>query len=439
VAALTALAAGLVLVVYLLFFAGGGGRTYHLLFQNAGQLVTGNQVLVGGQSIGSIESIDLTDNSQAEITISVDEPLHEGTTAIIRATSLSGVANRYISITPGPNSAAALASGTTIRGDRTQSPVDLDQLFNTFNPRTRQALRNLFQGQATVYAGAAKAANKTYKYFGPSLDATQRLLAEISRDQRNFTNFLVSSGRVLTAIGERRNDLTNLVSNANTTLAAIAGQSQALDADLVNLPPTLRQANTTFVNLRGALDDLDPLVNATKPATKTLPRFLRNLRPVAERSVPVLSDLATALRKPGRDNDLVAAFRALPTLRGNAAAAVPRAIRALRASQPNVAFARPYTPDLAAFLTKLGQVTAYYDANGNFARVSPVDTGVFKYNHSTGELDPIPPPSQYSGLETGIFTRCPGGATQPIAGSNPFLDDGALVGECAPNDVPPGP
>ncbi len=64
----------------------------------------GNQVLVGGQSIGTINDIRLTDDAQAEVEITVDEPLHEGTTAMVRATSLSGVANRYISIAPGPDS-----------------------------------------------------------------------------------------------------------------------------------------------------------------------------------------------------------------------------------------------------------------------------------------------------------------------------------------------
>ena len=42
----------------------------------------------------------------------------------------------------------------------------------------------------------------------------------------------------------------------------------------------LRQANTTFVNLRAALDDLEPLVNTAKPATKNLAPFLAELRPV---------------------------------------------------------------------------------------------------------------------------------------------------------------
>ena len=49
------------------------------------------------------------------------------------------------------------------------------------------------------------------------------------------------------------------------------------------LPGTLRQANTTFHNLRPALDDLDVLVNAAKPATKNLAPFLRQLKPVLKR------------------------------------------------------------------------------------------------------------------------------------------------------------
>ena len=57
----------------------------------------------------------------------------------------------------------------------------------------------------------------------------------------------------------------------------------------------------------------------------------------------------------------------------------------------------------------------------------------------TGELAPIPLSQQFSDLQFGIFTRCPGGATQPISGSNPFLDGGNLNGKCDPSDVPPGP
>src|SRR3712207_8824802 len=41
-------------------------------------------------------------------------------------------------------------------------------------------------------------------------------------------------------------------------------QNRSFDQALSVLPGTLRQANTTFVNLRAALDDVDPLVNTSK-------------------------------------------------------------------------------------------------------------------------------------------------------------------------------
>ena len=54
---------------------------------------------------------------------------------MIRSTSLSGIANRYISLSPGPNNEPEIADGGVIAGDRTTSPVDLDQLFNTLDER----------------------------------------------------------------------------------------------------------------------------------------------------------------------------------------------------------------------------------------------------------------------------------------------------------------
>ena len=70
------------MLVAIVLLGGDAGITYKLLFQTGGQLVPGNQVLVGGQPIGDVDAIELTDDAQAEVTITVDEPLHEGTTAI---------------------------------------------------------------------------------------------------------------------------------------------------------------------------------------------------------------------------------------------------------------------------------------------------------------------------------------------------------------------
>ena len=92
-------------IIVLLLSSGGNGNHYRLLFQTGGQLVKGNQVLIGGAPVGSVDDIKLTDSGQAQVDISVNRPLHEGTSAIIRATSLSGIANRYVSLQPGPDNA----------------------------------------------------------------------------------------------------------------------------------------------------------------------------------------------------------------------------------------------------------------------------------------------------------------------------------------------
>jgi phospholipid/cholesterol/gamma-HCH transport system substrate-binding protein len=449
-ARITALAALLaaVALVLILFLGGGNGHSYRLLFESGGQLVNGNQVLVGGHPIGSIEEIELTDDWQADVTINVDQELHEGTTAVIRTTSLSGVANRYIAVTPGPNNAPPLDDDAVITADATTSPVDLDQLFDVFRPRERRALRNVIQGFADTYSGAGREANATYKYLNPGLSAAQRLFAELTRDQKTFSDFIVDGSRVMGAIAERRNDLSALTQNANEALGAIARENTSLDRVLVALPPTLRQANTTFVNLRAALDDLDPLVATSKVATRDLAPFLRDLRPVVNGSVPVIRNLRKVVLRRGKANDLADQLAELPTLRDRARKDLPRASQAIEDSLPDFQFARPYAPDVLGLVSRLGQATAYYDANGHYARTSVV-SDIFSYDG--GALTPNDPSQQYDFYDTnplgrGSFVRCPGGATQPISGSNPFTDDGNLLSggeapnpKCDVNDVPPGP
>ena len=427
------------LLVAVLVLGGDDGNRYRLLFETGGQLVKGNEVQIGGTPVGSVDSIELTEDNQAEVEITVDQELHEGTTAVVRATSLSGVANHYVAVSPGPDNAPKIPSGGTLASDKTTTPVDLDQLFDTFDARTRRGLQGVIQGFAETYAGKGPQANETYKYFAPALSSTDRLLRELSSDQRVFTNFVVDSSKVVTAIAERRDDLTDLVSNANVALGAIADQNTAFDASLRELPPTLRQANTTFVNLRATLDDLDPLVNTSKRATKNLEPFLKKLRPVARRAVPVFGDLARAALLPGPNNDLGDLVKDLVPLHRRGAPASRSGIRALNASQPTITFARPYGPDLIGSIGKLGAVSGYYDGDGNYARVQAAAFNLFRYNSVTTNLDPIPPSEKFDGFDFRISTRCPGGATQPIAGSNPFLDQGRLAGKCDPADVPPGP
>ena len=444
VIALGALLAAVAFVV-VMFFGDGGGRQYKLLFETGGQLVPGNEVLVAGQKVGTIDSLDLTSDGQAEVSITTDRPLTVGTTAQIRATSLSGIANRYISLQMGPTD-EEIEDGSTVTADSTTSPVDIDQLFSIFDEETRASLQRVFKGQAAIYAGDPELSRESYKYLAPGLQSTERFLAELTRDQDTFAQFLASGSDVLGAIAERREDLSSLTQNANSALSAIAAESASLDQALAVLPPTMRQANTTFVHLRTALDDVDQLVETSKPATENLAPFLRDLRPVAEKAVPVINDLAGTVNVPGESNDLTDALQQMPALQRAAEEASNQGIDAMDVSEENVAVTRAYSPDLMALVSRLGQVTGYYSADGHYARTMPVNN-IFDYDDATDQLNPTyNNPDQQFDFYTSTpnawrsfgFHRCPGTASQPAEdGSTPFVED-EVTGNCDPSAVPFG-
>ena len=431
------------LAVYLLAVR-DSGHEYTLVFENAGQLVVGDNVQIGGRAVGTVTSIELTANNQAAIGVSVQEPyapLREGTQAVIRLTSLSGIANRYVALSPGEGTAPELGDNATLDTASTTTAVDLDQLFNTLDPEARADLQAIIKGFKTQFDGKSAEAAESTKYFNPLLSSARRLVNETTEDEDALTRFIVSSSRTVTAIAERRDDLADLVGNANATTGAIAAENRALSEALALLPTTLRRGNSTFVNLRATLDDLDPLVAESKPATKDLAPFLRELRPLVRDAKPTIADLSTLVRQPGTDNDLVEATRKLPGFQRVASPSFRSGTEALQKGQPVLEFVRPYIPELVGWFRDFGVGSANYDANGHYARIQPIFNAFQLHDLPTGppQLVPLPVAQRLDGLQTGILRRCPGTASQPVPdGSAPFRDSGGNL-DCDPTQVVAGP
>jgi phospholipid/cholesterol/gamma-HCH transport system substrate-binding protein len=318
--------------------------------------------------------------------------------------------------------------------------VDIDELFNTLDPETREGLQKFVQGSARQLEGKGEEANESLKYLNPALSTTARLARELVSDQEVFERFVIDTSQLVTAVAERRNDLSGLVGNANATAAAIAAENTALAEALGLLPTTLRRGNTTFVNLRSTLDDLDTLVEESKPATKDLDVFFRRLRPLVDDATPTIRDLRLLVRRKGDNNDAIELVRKMPKLAQVARDTFPRSITALRRSQPVIEYIRPYAPDLTGWFRDFGQGAAGYDANGHYARIQPLFNAFSLGDSPAGPVFTAAPFTQrLGGLETFQTERCPGGAVQNSPdGSNPFRDtDGQL--DCDPSTDPPGP
>jgi phospholipid/cholesterol/gamma-HCH transport system substrate-binding protein len=441
VAVIGALIAAIALVASLLFSAGGDYRV-KARFLNAGQLVKGNPVQSGGVSIGSVKGIKITDDGQAEITLAIDDryaPLRHGTRARIRQFSQSGLANRYVDLSMPPGGSSDIPDGGQIGTDRTTTQVDLDELFNTLDPRTRRALQGFFKGQAKQFHGQGEAANAGLEYLNPALSTSSRLFNELTRDTPLLERFLVDSSRLVTTLADRRDDLAGLVSNLNETTRALGNQKQALAESIGLLPPFMRRANTTFVNLRSTLDEVDPLVEASKPVAKRLQPFLSQARAFAADAEPTVRDLSVTIRRPGRANDLINLLNSIPPLEdiaveqkdrsvapggrpfgvGDTRGAFPESVQALTNGAQEIALARPYSTDFVGWLDDFSTTGGGFDALGGTARGFVTLTGV---------LHP-------DTLATGQYRRCPGSAEAPAAdGSNVLSQEEQDALQCRESD-----
>jgi phospholipid/cholesterol/gamma-HCH transport system substrate-binding protein len=437
IARIAAVASLLIAIVVVVLVVLGGGSSYTLKadFQDAGGLVTGNDVLMGPAKVGSVQSISLTPNGQAQVTMSIDSeaaPLHQGTVARIYENSLSGIANKYVVLEPASSQAPPIPSGGTITEQDTYSFVSLDQVFDALDPLTRAGLRGLIQGEAASINGRAAEASKTLEYLAPGLESTSNVTAELDRNEPAFDGLLVQGAQAMQALASRSSQLADLVSQTGTATGAIARQSQALEQALALFPNTLNRATGTFAGLSSTLDALDPLVAESKIASRRLEPFAASLRTFSEAAIPTVTALSDLIHNPAGTGDLTTLLRDTPELARLAGTAFPDLIEAMNASQTQLDTLREYTPDVAGALTNVGQASAYYDANGHYVRVQPT---FFAFGtDSEGQLTTRPPSERYQGLQV-AHDRCPGGAVQPSPdGSAPNPVSG-----CQPSSTPPGP
>ena len=395
------------------------------------------------------------------MTFTVDEdfaPLDSATVATVRSFSLSGVANRQIQLTipPDGQGSGEIPDGGLITSDQTVSEVDLDQIFNTLDDETVRDFKKVIKGFAVSYGGGSDPdskipaqANRGTKYFNPFLSTSRRVFAELNADQRTFERLIVDTADLSGALASRSDDVSGLIANVNTAMGALASEKENLATSIRELPPFMRNFNTTAVNLRSALDDVDPLVSASIPVAKKLQPFFSEFRRASSNLVPTVRDLDKIVQDPGKNNDLVeltnlqvplTKIASGPVNRNGAVrrGAFPETVASLRDGLPALSYFRPYSSELVGWFDDFGH-SGVYDANGGMGRIG---TTLNAFTFSLLGLPQIPGGLQtatelYGGISLGNEIRCPGSNERPAPdGSNPFTDGGAL--DCDPTQYPPG-
>lgn len=424
---IAALVVAVLAVALVIREGGGGGYTIKARFIDAGQLVRGGLVQVGGRSVGSIPEINLTEDGLAEVVLSISDdefqPLHRGTVASIRQVGLSGIANRFVELSPGPRSAPAIPDGGVLSTAETRPIVDLDALLNALDPKTRARLQSVIRDSAQIYAGAPapRDANRAFLYFNPALSQARALSHDALTDQASLVRLLQTSATVSTVLAGRRRSLEEGIGHTATTLRALARERMYLQDILERSPGVIRQTVSTLRNVRETLPVVRPALREAQPVATPLARTLRLVPPTVQESVPVVRDTADLLP------DVEEALDDLPELEREAVPAIEQLTRGVEDLMPIVIGLRPYTEDLVTgFLIGFGGASSgYYDANGHYGRVAPIFSAEAMNPVLFDLLFPGLSAADFAGMRTGLTARCPGAAAERAPdGSNPWRPDG---------------
>lgn len=440
IAAIAAIVLG-VLALAFVGLRGGDGDRYSLVFEDAGGLIPGNLLKVNGIQMGTVTDIGITKDLKARVDVEVNAlgPLRKGTQAQIRATSLGGVANKYIALTLGPNNAPRLEDGTVLGTADTRGITGQDELVNAFDKDTRTGLQKFVKGSAAVVAGNSENLTKALENAPGTLGEVRRFAKDLNPDSTALRDIIVNSAAINNALADHASAITRLTANAGTASAAVNGNGTELSETIAGAPETLDEATAVLTELPDTLDEVQRLITELDKNKAGLPATLTKLSSTLDDGESTIAALARALNKSGDNNDAADLLDAAVDV-GKAADGASKSVPGgLADATPLLSKARAYTPDIVAAVTGLGLISANYDAAGHYARLSPV-LNLFSASGAGAEQDLIPRSSFDNRLQgfTNAKNRCPGSAAQATTdGSAPFTDGGSIA--CSASDVPPGP
>ena len=320
-------------------------------FDEATQLAEQSDVRISGVNVGKVQNIELAPNRrQALATVSIDDqyaPLPESTRAILRTKTLLG--ETYIELTPGSRKGPELADGGTVPEANVAQSVQLDEIFRTFNARTRAAFQEWMQEAAVAVNGQGQ--NLSYALGGlePTFTEFDKLFRVLSTQEVAVSQLFRNGATTFAALRGREGELASLIRSSDAVFQTTARRDRDIEALFRAFPTFLDESRLTLDRLKGFSLNADPLMRQLVPAAEQLSPTLIALSKLAPESMAFFEGLGPGIKRaPSGFSALRKIFRdEFPPL--------------LRALDP---FLRNLNPILVGFKLYKREVTAFF---GNLA------------------------------------------------------------------------
>lgn len=241
-------------------------------FNEATQLAEQSDVRISGVSVGKVQSIEVAPNGrQAQATIVIDDkygPIPRSTRAILRIKTLLG--ETYVELAPGNAGGPALPDGGKLPAANIADSVQLDEIFRTFDPRTRAAFQEWQRQAAVAIQGRGQDFSNAFAEFEPTFAEFDRLFRVLDTQRLAVRQLFRNGAITFRALRGREGQLAELIRNSNAVFQTAAARDRDIEALFRAFPTFLDESKLTVERLREFSLNATPLMRQLVPAAEEL-------------------------------------------------------------------------------------------------------------------------------------------------------------------------
>ena len=205
----------------------------------------------------------------------------------------------YIELTPGTRAGGFIHDGGRIPTSHISPTVELDEIFRTFDPKTRRALQTWFQGQAVALAGRGGDINSAIGRLPEFTGDTTELLRVLNSQGEAVSRLVRDTGTLFDAVSERKGQLQSLMTNGERATSAFAARNRELGETFQALPTFEREGKKTVERLTKTALAGDEFVKDARPAARAFGPAFREVDAITPDFKGLLAGLDD-LTKAGR-------------------------------------------------------------------------------------------------------------------------------------------
>jgi phospholipid/cholesterol/gamma-HCH transport system substrate-binding protein len=311
----SACAAALVVVVLLATAAGGsnGSYTVRAIFDDAGFLISGENVKIDGVKVGTVSSVTPTPQAKAAVVINISNPgfqdFRSDASCTIRPQALIG--EKYVDCLPTqprvegaqlPPLLSKIPKGQEGEGEyllpvqNTSSPVDVDLLGDIQRLPERQRFTLILNELGAGLAGRGSDLSEVIKRANPALRELDRVLAILAGENHVLAKLASDSDKALAPFARVRGRVADFIAQANTVSQAGAATRGALAQNLKDFPGLLKQLGPAMERIQKFAEQTTPTFTALKAAAPGINKAFTSF-PAFDRSSEKFFESAGATAK----------------------------------------------------------------------------------------------------------------------------------------------